>query len=434
MPKENKIGYSTFLIVYILAIFSIGNWIERDQTLPLLLTYTCAFLGYIFLLQKKENAQVLFHTGIIIRALLFFSLPGLSDDFYRFIWDGTLVQNGIHPFEELPKFYLDKQIPGISVELYEKLNSPNYFTIYLPLNQLIFRVAATIGDGNWLVAANVIRLFLYVADLGSFFLLKSLLKQRGKSPFIAYWYLLNPLVILEFVGNLHFEGLVVFFVLLGIYSFQKNRYLISAFGFGLAIGSKLLPLIYLPFLFLVGLKNRKWWMSIVAVIIAMMTLIPMLNHSFIDGMRKSLDLYFRHFEFNASIYFIARQIGIWIYGYNTIAFTGLILAVFSFISIILLSFFGVWKNWSLEKTFLFILTVYLLLATTVHPWYILPLIAFGLLSNYRYPIVWSFLIFVTYIGYTKNGFELPILAVIIEYGIWACFMFFELRKSFNQCD
>lgn len=425
--KQAKTGYYTFLVVYILAIFSTSNWIERYQSLSLMLAYGSGFMAYVFLLQNSEDSKTLFNAGIILRVLMFFSLPSLSDDLYRFIWDGTLIKNGIHPFEALPDFYLDKEIPGITSELYALLNSPQYFTVYPPLNQAVFCLSAVIGNGDWLVSANVIRLILYGADVGSFFLIRNLLRENGKSPYLAYWYWLNPLVILEGVGNLHFEVLVIFFLLLGVYGFQKSKNLMSSAGFGLAIGTKLLPLIYLPAVFIIGLRGKKWWISIAAVFIAFITIIPLLNAAFFEGMQSSLNLYFRSFEFNASIYFLARQVGFWIYGYNKIALIGPILSILSFISILTISSLAYLRKWSLIQSLLLILTVYLLFATTVHPWYIIPLIAFGILSGYWYPIVWSLLIFLTYVGYTSEGFELPMYIVVVEYVVVALVLFLELR-------
>lgn len=431
MPNTYKTGYYTFLAVYILSIFSIGNWIERFQTAPLMLAYFSAFIGYVFLLVRQENQRILFSVGIIARALLFLSLPVLSDDLYRFIWDGTLLKNGIHPFEALPAEYLNKGIPGIDEVIYNQLNSPNYFTIYPPLNQFIFWLSVMIGKSNWLVSANTIRLLLYAADVGSFFFLRKLLTHYGKSEKLAFWYWLNPLVIMEFTGNLHFEGLVIFFVLAGIYYYEKNKKWIASCGFGLAIGTKLLPLIYLPFLCLSGLRNKKWTIAILSGIVGIITLLPLLNETFINAMSESLDLYFRSFEFNASIYFIARTIGFWIYGYNNIALIGPLLSVISLLAILTISILGVWKKWSIPKTFLFILTIYLLLATTIHPWYILPLIVFGILSGYWYPVVWSLLIFLTYVGYTQVGFELPMYIIVIEYVLTGLVLLVELgtRKS-----
>ena len=427
MPKQYQTGYYTFLFVYILAIFSIGSWIERHQSLPLLLAYFSAFMGYVFLLLKQEESRLLFSVGLIARVLLFISLPVLSDDLYRFIWDGTLLKNGIHPFEALPGAYLDQNISGIDQTLFDRLNSPNYFTIYPPLNQFIFWLSVSIGQGNWLVSANVIRLILYGADVGTFLFLRKLLIHYGKSENYAFWYWLNPLVILEFTGNLHFEGLVIFFVITGLYYFEKNRKWLSAAGFGLAIGTKLLPLIYLPFLFLKGLRERKWIIAILSGVLGLLTLLPLLNETFIRAMSESLDLYFRSFEFNASLYFLAREVGFWIYGYNNIALIGPLLSIFSVVTILAISGIAVWKKWSVPKTLLFILTSYLLFATTVHPWYVLPLVALGVLSGYWYPIVWSLLIFLTYVGYTKSGFELPMFIIVIEYVLTGLVLLFETR-------
>ena len=427
MPKLSKAGFFTFIGLFIVAIFSIGNWFERHQSIPLLLAYFSACLSYVFILQSKENSRILFFAGIFTRILLFFSLPLLSDDLYRFIWDGTLLKNGIHPFEALPGTYLDQNIPEIDKQLFDKLNSPEYFTIYPPLNQFIFWLSATIGNGNWVISANVIRIILFAADIGSFYLLKRLLYQYGKETKLAFWYFLNPLVILEFTGNLHFEGLVIFFVLLGIRAYNKNRKWLSASGFGLAIGTKLLPLIYLPFIFLKGLKEQKWTISILSGVIGLTTLLPLLNDTFIHAMGESLDLYFRSFEFNASLYFIARAIGFSVYGYNNIALIGPLLSVLSVISILTVSIVGMLRRWTMPKTLLFVLTLYLLFATTIHPWYILPLVAFGVLSGYWFPVVWSFLIFLTYAGYSRDGFELPMYIIVIEYVITGLVLLAEIR-------
>lgn len=431
MPDRSNIGLYTFIAIYCVAIGSIGTWITRDQTFALMPAYFSAFVAYIFILQRQSGQVYFLSLGIVSRLVLFFSMPTLSDDVYRFIWDGTLLQNGIHPFESLPHAHLGKGIPGISEQLYGHLNSPNYFTVYPPLNQLFFWLGTLVGPGDWLVTTNVLRLALLGADIGSYFLLRKLLSHLNKPLHLANWYFLNPLVILEFTGNLHFEGLVIFGVLLGIHFFEQKKIWPSAMGFAMAIGTKLLPLIYLPYLFLRGLKNRTAWVPVVAGMMAFLTFIPMLNESLISGMANSLDLYFRSFEFNASIYFIVRQIGFWLYGYNQIAAIGPILSIATVLLIIGLSLLAVRHQWSIPQTLLFILTSYLLMATTVHPWYVLPLIAFGILSGYWYPIVWSLLIFVTYSGYTESGFELPMLLVVIEYVITAIVMIFELRLKLS---
>jgi len=416
MRKKEPVGFFTFALIFILAFFLIGNRIERFQTTPLLFTCFIAFVSYLLLVREKESPRMLFVLGIAVRLTLFFSLPSLSDDIYRFIWDGTLLKNGIHPFAELPGHYLKQHIAGLDQALYERLNSPEYFSVYPPLNQFIFRLSVQFHS-NWLVAANVIRTLILAADIGSFFVLRKLLRIYQKEKCLAFFYFLNPLVILELTGNVHFEGVVIFFLLAGIYLYERHKSRLSAVSIGLAVGTKLLPVIYLPYLFFKGLKSKKWWIPVLAAAVGLLTLFPMTDRAFLDGMRSGLDLYFRKFEFNAGLYFIAREIGISYYGYNNIARIGPLLSMLSMLSILALSIAGAVKKWNIPKAFLFILSVYLLFATTVHPWYILPLVPFGILSGYYYPVVWSITVFFTYAGYTSGGFELPMWIVGLEYSL-----------------
>lgn len=429
MLKNQSIGFYSVLIIFSFCIFSIGSLTERHQSFYLFLAFLGAFTASIMLLRGNAPSKFLIGFGTFLRLLLFFSMPSLSDDIYRFIWDGTLLKNGIHPFDNLPVHYLSDNIPGISRSLYDQLNSPDYFTVYPPINQLIFWLSALIGSGTWLLSADFIRVFLVLADLGSFWFLTKLLKEYEKPEKLAFWFFLNPLVILEFAGNLHFEGFVIFFLLMGIYFWNKNHKLMSSTGLGLAIGTKLLPLIYLPFLFLKGIKNKKWSIAILAGIIALLSLLPMLSTSFIEGMRSSVGLYFQKFEFNASVYFLAREIGFVLYGYNKIAQIGPLLSLLSLIGILSVSILGVVKKWSVPKTLLFILSTYLLFATTVHPWYILPLIVLGILSGYYFPIVWSFMIFATYLGYSESGFQLPMTWIFIEYTVVAAILVIESSRK-----
>lgn len=429
MRKNQSIGFYSALLVFTFSIFFIGSIIERHQSISLLLAFSGAFLSSIVIIRSDASLKFLAGFGIFLRLILFFSMPSLSDDIYRFIWDGTLLKNGIHPFDNLPAHYLSENIAGINQTLFDRLNSPHYFTIYPPINQFIFLLSTWIGNGNWLVSAGVIRVLLVLADIGSLWFLTRLLKEKQKSTTLAFWFFLNPLVILEFSGNLHFEGLVIFFLLAGIYFWKEKKILFSGTAFGLAIGTKLLPLIFLPYLFLAGVKNWKWGISIIAGIIAILSLIPMFSASFIAGMQSSIGLYFQKFEFNASIYFLAREIGFYNYGYNRIAQIGPWMSIISTASIVAISIVGYLKKWSIAKTLLFVLSIYLLFATTVHPWYILPLIVLGILSGYNFPIIWSFMIFATYLGYSESGFELPMTWIFIEYAVVLTTLIFELNKK-----
>lgn len=429
MPNPSKKATFSSALIFICGISAIGLLVTRDQTLLLFMAYFSAFFAYFWLSRFELPLAASLPVGLIARLILFLGLPTLSDDIFRFIWDGHLLAGGINPFEQLPGYYLapDHSVPGLTPELYELLNSKGYFTIYPPLNQLVFWLSVTLGGDSWLLSTAVIRGLLLLADIGSFFLLRTLLKEKEMNPHLANWYWLNPLVILEFTGNVHFEGLVIFFILAGLWLIARPAR--SGLLFGLAIATKLLPMIYLPALLFRYKFKKGVTITGVAFAIAVLSLLPLLDSALISGLTSSLELYFRKFEFNASVYYVVRWFGYLRSGYNLIGTIGPVLSFIALLSILEIAMHGRWRSWELEKTLLYSLSIYLLLATTVHPWYILPLIVFGLLSGYYYPIVWSLMIFVTYFGYTKDGYSLPMYWVALEYLVVLSVFVVEVLKE-----
>lgn len=69
--------------------------------------------------------------------------------------------------------------------------------------------------------------------------------------------------------------------------------------------------------------------------------------------------------------------------------------------------------------------VYLLSTTILHPWYIVTLLAVSLLTPYRFPVVWTGLIFLTYAGYTENGFNENLFLVALEYIGMIAYLLYE---------
>ncbi|NNE56140.1 MAG: DUF2029 domain-containing protein, partial [Flavobacteriales bacterium] len=202
------------------------------------------------------------------------------------------------------------------------------------------------------------------------------------------WYAFNPLVIVEVTGNLHFEGLMVLFILLALLLRERKKPIKGALSIGAAVATKLVPAIFLP----VWLRDRGLAKGVlyigVALALATLSFIPFMSAELLQNVGSSVDLYFRSFEFNASIYYLARQIGFWITGYNQIAWIGPLLSSISFVAILALS----WRKNAakdLAFTFILVLTVYLFLTTTVHPWYVVTLVALTVLTDLRYPLLWS---------------------------------------------
>ena len=325
---------------------------------------------------------------------------------------------------------------GLNEEFFGRLNSPGYYTVYPPLNQVIFWVSALIGGyDHLLLSVNVIRFILLMADIGSLLLLRRVLAMRAEergqviNHKLAYWFFLNPLVILEFTGNLHFEGLVIFFLLLGVRAFYQRKIVIQGLSLAGAIATKLIPLVFLPaLLFRIGIR-KGFIVCFIAIFGAGITFLPLLGEALYSGLTSSIGLYFRSFEFNASIYFLLREIGYSIRGYNMIQTIGPWMAIASFALITGWAMYGGWKRKDIMTMFLFTLCIYLALTTTVHPWYSITLIPFGIAAGFYFPVVWSLMIFLTYLGYQKNGFELSMVWVWLEYLTVIGFLIFELIQK-----
>lgn len=142
---------------------------------------------------------------------------------------------------------------------------------------------------------------------------------------------------------------------------------------------------------------------------------PLIDASFVHGMQNSLTLYYQNFEFNAGIYYVFREVGYWIKGYNTIAIIGKLFALFSAIAILAISIIAYLKKWLLVNAFLWISVVFALFSLILHPWYITLIILFSVFTNYRFGILWSLVIMGTYAGYSITGFNEVYWLVAFEF-------------------
>ncbi|CAN5356044.1 hypothetical protein BH23BAC1_BH23BAC1_46050 [soil metagenome] len=417
------------LVLYI----AIAYFLEREEFVKLFIGYTLLFIAYISLYRFASDKQVmwLIYIGIIFRLSLFLALPNLSDDFYRFIWDGRLFIQGIHPFSQVPDYYkhIGFNIPGITEELYYQLNSPEYFTIYPPVCQFIFAIAAFLSPESILGSVIIMRIFIIGAEAGTLFLLLEMLKKWNLPVKKSLLYALNPLVILELTGNLHFEAILIFFLLYSIYFIYQTKLTASAANLSLAISTKVLPLIFLPlFIRRLGWRKTLIYFSLIALF-SLILFVPLLSWELIVGFSSSIALYFHTFEYNASIYYVIRALGFLIFGFNIIGAAGVILAVSIFILIIFYSLDKSTLEVPLYEAFMWVLLIYYLFTTTLHPWYITPLIALSIFTNFKFTILWSYFIFLTYINYALPEFQENLFVVAIEYLAVLGFLIYEFKKE-----
>ena len=443
--------FSTYIIAIIslLAYLYIGYGIDRHETAPLLAIYCVLFLIYLVIIKETPDNQIQFWTlaAFVFRISLLIALPNLSDDAYRFIWDGRLLASGYHPFAELPAYYLQPgiTIPGIDNVLFDNLNSPEYFTIYPPFAQFIFWLSVKLSPDSILGSIMVMRSLVIVAEVGSLVIIRSLLMKFKLPKKNVLIYALNPLVILELTGNLHAEAFVIFFLLLSILFIIDKKVIKAALSFGIAVCTKLLPLIFIPLLtHRFGWKKSLQFCGVLALCCVLLFL-PLWDREIITGFSQSLGLYFKKFEFNASLYYLVREYGFWNKGYNIIQSTGwklglvagIVIALFVFASSMVERSRSIKSGidssmFTLPLALMWSLCIYFLFTTTLHPWYITTLLALSVFTQLRFPIAWTGLIFLTYVGYTQNGFSENLWITLAEYLLIFGYLGYELLWKREQ--
>ncbi len=391
------------------------------------------YFFFIYTASDKRETDLLLWVSMIFRVIFIVAIPCLSDDYFRFIWDGKLFVNGFNPYLFVPLDIINTDVAktaGLTQELYNGLNSPNYYTVYPPINQLIFAIGGFFSKFGLLSGIIAIRVPIIIAEFFIIKYIRRLLEVMHLPHYHVLWYALNPLVIVELSGNLHFEGMMMLFIVVAVYWLIQNKWRGAAIWWAMAISIKLIPVLFLPVLIKrLGIVKSVWFYAITGLALTF-TFLPFLDQQLIAHIFSSVDLYFRTFEFNASVYYVIRWIGFESVGYNIIQQVGPILSVLTFVLVMVIYFY---KNNSWEDVFkkmLFAYTIYLLLATTVHPWYVINLVVLSVfVRNYKYALIWSALIVLSYTAYMSETYQENLLLVSLEYIFLIVWLGIELLKS-----
>ncbi|GEO06618.1 hypothetical protein AAE02nite_42820 [Adhaeribacter aerolatus] len=435
MPPKSKWLLTLVISSSVLAYVGLAYFTPRTHFGQLSGLLMIVFAGYYLLISKPLRVKTILYLAIAFRLIFLFSYPRLSDDYFRFIWDGTLLNHGENPYLHLPAYYLlpenSNLIPALTQDFYQRLNSPQYYSVYPPVCQAIFGLANYVGGSSFWLNCFILRLFILLAELGSLFCLSRILRLLHLPQRQMRWYALNPLIIIELTGNLHPEAWLIFFLLFSFYLLLRDKKFFSAVLFGLAVGVKLWPLLFLPLVWRrLGFKAFLGYGTVVGLVVVAL-FFPFLSPELISNILNSINLYFQKFEFNASLYYLFRLVGFRLYGYNDIARIGPLLSLITVAGILYLALGKKIKSGHAARQWwellLISFTLYLVLATVVHPWYITTLVALATCSRWRYPLVWSAVAFLSYATYRTSAYSENLWLTALEYIILFGFILYEYQ-------
>ncbi|HEU5310385.1 MAG TPA: glycosyltransferase 87 family protein, partial [Candidatus Eisenbacteria bacterium] len=312
-----------------------------------------AYLGAVWLVIRGTRMPLVpvIVVAALLRALFLPTEPTLSEDVYRYLWDGRLVTRGVSPYAFAPD---DPALAEHRDPLLERLNHAHVPTIYPPAAQLAFAsVAAVSTDPRAFKAA------LLVAETALVLALLALLRARGLPAERILVHAWNPLVVVESYGSGHLDLLLAALLVASLALLERGRRVPAGIAWALAVTTKYTPVLLGPWL----VRRRAW-----AFLAAGAATIVLLYLPFAGGgaaLGTGLAAYARHWEFNGSLYPALQALtgsgerARWILAAALAAAT-------------------LWISWRARSgtgAALALLAATIVVSPTVYPWYVVQLVA-----------------------------------------------------------
>ena len=250
----------------------------------------------------RRVLRVIVIVALVCRAAQIFGSPILEIDYYRYMWDGMVVNNGVSPWLYSPSQVLAEEggiddprldrlqrlaVSTLSVRtIVSRVHYEEYTTIYPPVSQAVFAAAMwLVPDG---ASVNVhrwcLKTVLVLFDLATLFVVVALLRTLNIRSGWAAAYAWSPLVIKEISNSGHLDSIATFFTTAAVLSFAKWMqsstnsdshprdehspipFALSAISIAMGIASKIFPVILCP-LFVVAATRRSIRHAVVWLIV-----------------------------------------------------------------------------------------------------------------------------------------------------------------------
>ena len=243
------------------------NFFLNDKTNKIIST-TCYLLLlivlsilYIIMIKNKnvfESIGSFIKYVIVINIIFTFMIPWTSSDIFYYMGvgelDGEYKQN---PYYVTIEQYYSENINDINDEIMKQAKEnvwANTTVVYGPVSQVIFKIFTQISNKKIDICLLVFKLVNSVIHILNCYLIYVLSKKK----IFSLIYGLNPLILIEFIGNAHNDIILVLFVLLAIYFIlKKNNLKLSIFFLALATGMKYFSILLLPFLIMYYYRKNK---------------------------------------------------------------------------------------------------------------------------------------------------------------------------------
>ena len=365
-------------------------WFLKLVAVQLAIYFAVAWLSL-----RTEDSRSLLVLGLVFAALfrlsILFAPPYLSDDIYRYVWDGRVQAAGINPYRYIP---VDESLASLRDEkIYPHINRRDSApTIYPPVAEAVFFFVTRFSESvTWMKAAMVgfeaIAVWAIIQLLISF----GFARQRV---LIYAW---HPLAVWEFAGSGHLDAMVIAFIALALLARRRHRATSTGFFLACATCVKLFPAVLFPALYL----RRSWKMLLAFAATILVAYLPYLSVGpvrvlgYLPGYANERGMVSgeQYFLLAVARRLLHAQVPSWLYVIFAVALLGLVAA-------------WVTRDRSGDelrylRNALLIASLFILLVAPHFPWYfawLIPFLCFIQSLSVFYLTAASFLLYLTWLG------------------------------------
>ncbi|MGH9264490.1 MAG: glycosyltransferase 87 family protein [Acidimicrobiales bacterium] len=250
-----------------------------------------------FRLPKRVAVPAVFAVAVALRLAALAGQPVLSDDLYRYAWDGRVQASGTDPYLHPPD---SPELTGLREEWLwpdaegcaglqreegcTRINRPSVRTIYPPVAQgwfaAVYRVAGVdVHHKAWQAAG-------LLTDLALIGLLPAVLRAWRRDERWTVLYALSPVPVVEVVNNGHVDGLAALLVVLALLAAARRRPVLVGALVGAAALVKIYPAVLaLAFVAAVPAARRRAVLARVGGAAGALVALAYLPHVAASGLR-----------------------------------------------------------------------------------------------------------------------------------------------------